>query len=106
MFRVVEEHKQLLIVIFSSMPCKVSLTSDCWEALTGNHYICVTAHYIDSDWILQKRIIGFNFFPFPHNASNLSQVIMKVVRDFGIDSKISNILFDNASENIAAIEIL
>ena len=63
-FRIVEEHKQLLIVIFSSMPCKVSLTSDCWEALTGNHYICVTAHYIDSDWILQKRIIGFKFFSF------------------------------------------
>ena len=31
---------------------------------------------------------------------------MKVVRDFGIDSKISTISLDNASENTAAIEIL
>jgi len=30
---------------------KITLTSDCWEALNGYHYIIITAHFIDSDWV-------------------------------------------------------
>ena len=42
MFRIVEERKQLLLAIFSSMPQRVALTSDCWEALNGFHFIVST----------------------------------------------------------------
>jgi len=52
MFRVVEERKQVLIATFSSMLQRVALTSNCWKALNRFHYIVVTAHFIDSDWIL------------------------------------------------------
>ena len=58
------------------MPQRVALTSDCWEALIGFHYIIVTAHFIDSDWLLNKRIIGFKKFSFSHNDFNLSQIIL------------------------------
>ena len=66
----------------------------------------ITAHFIDADWMLNKRIIGFKLFPFPHNSHNLSQIILNVAKEYNIDSKIFSISFDNASENTAAIEIL
>lgn len=31
---------------------KVSLTTDCWTSRTQMSYMCLTAHYIDSDWKL------------------------------------------------------
>ena len=79
------------------MPQRVALTSDCWEALNGFHYIVVTAHFIDSYWLLNKKIIDFKKFPFPHNGSNLSQTIMKVVREFRLEFKIFFISVNNVT---------
>ena len=106
MFKVFEEQKQILVAVLSSLSHKIALTSDCWEALNIYHYIVITMYFIDSDWVLNKKIIGFKKFPHPHNALNLSKIIMRVVRKYKIDSKIFTISFDNASENIAAVEIL
>src|SRR5436190_1052593 len=94
-----KEYKQVLIATLASLPHKISLTSDCWEALNGNHYTVITAHFIDADWMLNKRIIGFKLFPFPHNSHNLSQIILNVAKEYNIDSKLFSISFDNASEN-------
>ena len=38
---------------------RVCLTTDCWTAQTQISYMCITAHYIDANWNLQKRIINF-----------------------------------------------
>jgi len=39
MFKVFEEQKQMLVKVLSSLPYKIALISDCWEALNGYHYI-------------------------------------------------------------------
>ena len=47
------ERKSELLAIFAVATNKISMTSDIWTA--GKHglsYSCVTAHYIDHDWIL------------------------------------------------------
>ena len=88
------------------MPQRVALTSDCWKAFNGFHYIVVTAYIIDSDRLLNKRIIDFKKFSFSHNGSNLSQIIMKVVREFRLESKFFSISVDNASNNIVTLELL
>ena len=38
---------------------RVCLTTDCWTSLQNINYMCLTAHYIDSEWKLQKRILNF-----------------------------------------------
>ena len=42
--------------------------SDHWQL---HSYIGVTAHYIDSDWVLQKRILAFRVFDQAHSADNI-----------------------------------
>ncbi|KAL4181284.1 hypothetical protein AMTRI_Chr12g270470 [Amborella trichopoda] len=37
--------------------------------------MCLTEHYIDSDWILRKRIINSKLVPYPH----LSLVIFDAI---------------------------
>jgi hypothetical protein len=49
------------LAIFVVATNKISITYDIWTA--GKHglsYSCVTAHYIDHNWILQKKIIKFS----------------------------------------------
>ena len=36
---------------------RVCVTTDEWTSLQNMHYMFLTAHYIDSDWKLQKRIL-------------------------------------------------
>ena len=96
----------MLVAVLSSLSYKIALTSDCWEALNDYHYIVIIVYFIDSDWVLNKRIIGFKKFPHPHNALNLSWIIMRIAREYEIDSNFFTISFDNASENTVAVEIL
>lgn len=82
-----------------------NFTSDCWEDFNNNHYFCFTAHFIDHEWILQKRIIGLRKFNFSHVASNLRSLIMMVINIFGIDNFFS-VSSDNVRENTTTIQYL
>ncbi|KAG4137558.1 hypothetical protein ERO13_D07G078850v2 [Gossypium hirsutum] len=64
-------------------PGLICLTSDNWNSEhTNDEYICITAHWVDKDWKLQKRIIRFRAL-FPSYD----------------DKKIFSITLDNASYN-------
>ena len=38
---------------------RLCLTTDGWTSLQNICYMCLTGHYIDCDWKLQKRILNF-----------------------------------------------
>jgi hypothetical protein len=104
-----QERKNELLAIFDYANFKVSITSDIWTA--GSHglgYFCVTAHYIDDNWILQKRILSFRNMDYPHNAQVIYQSIVNILHEFNLkkdlENKIFSISFDNASNNIKSID--
>ncbi|XP_022031105.1 zinc finger BED domain-containing protein RICESLEEPER 2-like [Helianthus annuus] len=84
----------------------VSLTSDCWTSNQTISYMCLTAHFIDCDWKLQKCIIGFNELAPPHSREVISDGIIECLIKWGIQDKISTITLDNASNNDRATNIL
>ncbi|MFQ6670699.1 hypothetical protein Gotur_035512 [Gossypium turneri] len=53
------------IAKLAKAPGLICLTSDNWNSEhTNDEYICITTHWIDKDWKLQKRIIRFRaLFP-------------------------------------------
>ena len=70
-------------------------------------FLCITtAHYIDSEWMLNKRIISFKTINTPHNGTNISTLINDEIIDLSIHDKIFTITLDNASNNNVAIQIL
>ncbi|MFS8002830.1 putative transcription factor/ chromatin remodeling BED-type(Zn) family [Helianthus anomalus] len=84
----------------------VSLTSDCWTSNQTIGYMCLTAHFVDCDWKLQKCIIGFNELAPPHGNEVISDGILECLIKWGIQDKIGAIILDNASNNDRATNIL
>ncbi|PON66427.1 Ribonuclease H-like domain containing protein [Trema orientale] len=38
---------------------RVSITTDTWTSIQNINYMCITAHWIDKDWCLQKESLTF-----------------------------------------------
>lgn len=51
--------KEKLKNYFKSSKQRVSLTTDTWTLPNNFNYICVTVHFIDQHWKLEKRFIMF-----------------------------------------------
>ncbi|XP_052878729.1 zinc finger BED domain-containing protein RICESLEEPER 2-like [Gossypium arboreum] len=92
--------KQLL----KSSCSRVCLTTDTWTFLQRVNYLCITAHFIDNDWKLNKKIL--NFCPISsHKGESIGMVIEKCLLNWGID-KLFTITVDNVSSNDVAIGYL
>ena len=85
---------------------RVSLTTDFWKSGQKIGYICLTCHFVDSSWKLQKRIINFCDVPPPHFGVVISDAIFKSLLDWGLENKVCTITLDNANNNDAAVRIL
>ena len=71
-----------LINDITSLRGSISLTSDMWKSTAKREYICVTSHYIDNNWTLQKRIIGFRAMYYEHTGENIFHAICSIIDDF------------------------
>ena len=72
------EHKKLL------KNERLCLTNDTWSSIRNYNYMCLTAHCIDQDWKLQKRILNFCQVP-NHKGSTIGRVIESCLLDWGIE---------------------
>ena len=84
----------------------IALISDIWSGNAKEDYLSMVAHYVNSDWELEKRIIGMNLIDVSHNAENIVEHIVSVVEGYGITDKIFSTTLDNASANTKAMETL
>ncbi|KAF5441985.1 hypothetical protein F2P56_037063 [Juglans regia] len=66
--------------------------------------MCLTAHLIDCEWKLYKKIINFCLIP-NHNGDTIGKHVESCLQDWGID-KILTVTVDNASSNDVAIDYL
>ncbi|XP_059436041.1 zinc finger BED domain-containing protein RICESLEEPER 2-like [Corylus avellana] len=98
--------KQRVKSMLNDCPGRICLTSDLWTSLATNGYICLTAHFINKDWVLTKRVLNFSFMPPPHNGISLSDVIYNLLQEWGIENKIFSITLDNASSNDSCVGFL
>ncbi|CAN6253636.1 unnamed protein product [Urochloa humidicola] len=93
--------KEKLKRFFKKSCERVCLTTDTWTYSQQQSYMCVTAHFIDEQWQLQKRIIGF-FIVKGHKADDIGKNIERCLVDWGLE-KVFTITVDNASPNNGAI---
>lgn len=66
--------------------------------------MCVTSHFIDSDWKLHKKIIGF-FLVKGHREEDIGKSLESCLVEWRID-KVFTITVDNASANNNAIKYM
>ena len=68
------------------------------------NYICLTAHFIDSDWKIHKRILSFCLVE-NHKGETLGKVVEMCLLDWRID-KILTITVDNAASTSGLISFI
>ncbi|KAL2942042.1 Zinc finger BED domain-containing protein RICESLEEPER 2 [Bienertia sinuspersici] len=85
---------------------RISLTSDGWTSITTDGYMSLTAHFVDNQWVLQKRILNFCFLPPPHTSAHMSDHVYDLLKYWGIQKKIMCITLDNASSNYAFADVI
>ncbi|XP_070031712.1 zinc finger BED domain-containing protein RICESLEEPER 1-like [Nicotiana tomentosiformis] len=74
------EQRQSLKKSFNEARPKICLTTDTWTSIQRINYMCLTAHFIDNDWKLHKRII--NFCPISsHKGDDMAAVITNCLLD-------------------------
>ena len=64
----------------------VTLTSDIRSERAIEDYLSVVIHYIDSDWVFRKRIIGFRLVDSSHTGTAISERIINVLIDYDPNS--------------------
>ena len=74
-YKTFKKDKQNIMRMFFSLLCKASLTCDVWTNLNNFPYLCLTAHWIDIEWILQKRLIAFRAFDHPHTSKAIVNML-------------------------------
>ena len=57
----------------------ISLTTDLWTSNQTLSYMCLVAHYIDSDWKMQCRVLNFFELDPPHKGPVIGQATYECV---------------------------
>ena len=83
---------------------RVSLTTDCWTSIQNISYLCLTAHWVDDNWKMQKRIINFIQVP-SHKGDLVGKELINCLNEWGISSVFA-VTVDNASSNDVALRKL
>jgi len=98
-YKMYEKMKAELKYIFSSTNQRVSLTTDTWTSSNQKiSYMSLTAHYVDSEFVLQKKILNFTQIH-SHKGDDMGLVVENCLKeDWGIQN-VYCITMDNASAN-------
>ena len=81
----------------------IALTSDIWSGHAKEDYLSVVAHFVNSDWQLEKRVLGLRLIDESHTGANIAERVIAVAEEYGITDKVFSITLDNASANSKAM---
>nr|GMD19267.1 zinc finger BED domain-containing protein RICESLEEPER 2-like [Ipomoea batatas] len=85
---------------------KISITTDIWTSNQNIQYMVITAHFVDLDSMLQKRVLNFVEVLPPHTGTCVCDAIYKCLQEWSIEEKVWTITVDNASYNDATVRLL
>ena len=84
-----------------------SAATDLWSSCTSDPYLCITIHYIDSEWNLQSHCLQANYMPEDHTGEQLQDALRTSFTEWGMDStKLVAITTDSGSNIKLACELL
>lgn len=103
---VYEEEKKKIANSLANSGSHVSFTTDMWTSVQELGYICLTGHYIDSEFNLHMHTLSFKSVPYPHNVAAIHNTIMDCLYDWDLSNKAFAFTLDNATSNTAAVNKL
>ena len=105
-FEFQEKHMQFLRSYFYMMDCRAAITTDMGRSPNGNDYLTVTAHWVDYNWNLQKRIIAYKICEHKKTGVYIASTVGQILEFYFLSDKVISITLVNASANLNAISHL
>ncbi|CAN6339976.1 unnamed protein product [Urochloa humidicola] len=82
----------------------VSLTADLWSSNQNLGDLGVTAHFMDEEFELHKKIIAFKKISFPHTSYAVQDGITSCLMEWDMVDQLFTLTLDNASINNKAVK--
>ncbi|KAL6634299.1 hypothetical protein ACP70R_026970 [Stipagrostis hirtigluma subsp. patula] len=104
--RAFKEKSLILQEALNSANCRISLTTDTLTLNETTGYMCVTCHFIDNDWKVQKRVIKVFVVETPCDGVDIFNAVLKCIQDWNIEEKIFGITLINSAANYTMVDML
>ena len=98
------KEKENLYAYFTTINCRFSATMDMWTSNQNKSYMCVTLHWVDENWCIQKRIVNFVHVEGRHTGIKLSETFTELMVKCYVVKKLFSLALDNAAANEVAIK--
>ena len=100
-FNIFVKERQKLKFFFKSNCQRVCLTTDSQTSIQRINYMCITAHFIDNEWKLNKKILAF--VPISsHQGEYIAKALENSLLEQGLKT-IFIVTLDNAASNNSAM---
>lgn len=94
-FQLYDEEMEGLQRMLVEKEQRVCLTAETWTSMQALDYMALTAHFIDDDWKLQKKILNFCLIP-DRKGDTIGKTIEKCLLEWEIE-KVFTVMVDSAS---------
>ncbi|RYO03934.1 hypothetical protein AA0121_g12972, partial [Alternaria tenuissima] len=84
----------------------IHLATDLWTSPHLHSLLAICAQWVDSQYVLQKALLGLPECRFTHAGEKQASLILEVLENFNIQSKIGWYIGDNATSNDTCLEHL
>ena len=99
--------KENLLEVLASPKVYVAITTDMWTSRAVESYLTSTAHFINSDWKLESKVLQTKKMPERQTGENIAEVLCNAIKEWKIDERrIYAVVHDTASNMNLAIEKL
>ncbi|KAM3374596.1 hypothetical protein P3S68_013310 [Capsicum galapagoense] len=98
------EEKQVLKRVFKEVHPKICLTTDTWMSIQKINYMCLTTHFIDTNWKLHKRVIIFCPIS-SHKGVDMAASTTNCLLEWGLDTVFSITGYNATSNDVTLIEM-
>lgn len=104
--RAYELEKPQVQQALQSAQSKIHFTVDLWTSANSKALLGIISHYFADNGDLQQSVLALRELEGQHTGENQSQVIMKVIEEYGIASKVGYFMMDNAENNETMMKAL
>jgi hypothetical protein len=105
--RAYETEKQHVQQALQSAQSKIHFTVDLWTSANSKALLGMIGHYFADGGDLCQSVLALGeLLDGPHTGENQSQLVMRVIEEYGIASKVGYFMMDNAENNETMIRSL
>ena len=92
-------YKSSIIDDIQNSLSKIHITVDLWTSGNYKSILGVVGHYIATDGLLEHNVLGVRELEGDHSGENQAKVVIAVILDFQIATKLGFFVGDNDSKN-------